>query len=454
MAHLLPAPMDSDILFQPLQFRSLTVKNRLFRSSISGRIDNYDGTGTPARVSWEEKFARGGVGAIVSSHVPVTTRGRILPNYATIERDEQIGFWSRVTRRVHAHGSAFILQLSHSGHQQDIGGVENLGRAPWSSTDKAEWLHGIPSHAMTRAEIAEVVGLFAAGARRARAAGCDGVELHSANGYLFTQFLSPAINDRQDEYGGSLENRARFLREVVRAVRAEVGRDFHLQAKISGVDHHDAVEPWLPRGTTLEESIQVARWLEEDTVDALHVSVGSSFPHPRNPAGRWPAEDAGQNYEALLQSGAHTARNYLAFRFAGKLTAAAWERTTLSQGVAVEGISLEDARAIKAAVTIPVISTGGYQRASFIRRAIEGGGCDAVSMARPLLANPDLPLLFQKGLDEAPRPCTFCNDCLARVVEVPLGCYDASRFDSYDRMMEHVMSFFSEGSWDIDGGSG
>src|ERR1043165_1515486 len=98
-----------DILFEPLQFRNLTVKNRLFRSSISGRIDNYDGSGTPARVNWEAKFARGGVGAIISAHVPVQVHGRVLPNYATIDRDARIKFWRTVVDRVHEHDCRFIL---------------------------------------------------------------------------------------------------------------------------------------------------------------------------------------------------------------------------------------------------------------------------------------------------------------------------------------------------------
>lgn len=441
--------MTTDILFQPLQFRNLTIKNRLIRSNISGRIDNYDGSGAPARVSWEARFARGGAGAIVSSHVPISIRGRILPNYATIDRDERIDFWKKVVRAVHAHDCQFILQLSHSGHQQDIGGVENLHEKAISSTDEREFFHGIASRAMSREEIDDVVCQFVAGARRAKAAGCDGIELHACNGYLFTQFLSSAINDRKDEYGGSLENRARLLRRVVRAIREEVGRDYHFQAKIGGVDHHDALEPWLSKGNVIEDAIQVARWLEEDGIDAIHVSVGSYFPHPRNPAGALPAREAGENYEAMLASGTHTLRNYIAFRFMKPLSSAIWERTTLLSDLPVEGVSLDDARAIKQSVSVPVISTGGYQRASFIRAAIESGGCDAVSIGRPLLANPDLPRMFQRGLDEAPKPCTFCNKCLARVLEDPLGCYDESRYDSYDQMIEHVMSFFGDGRWDM-----
>ena len=434
--------MVDDVLFRPLAFRHLTVKNRLFRSSISGRIDNYDGSGTPARIAWEQRFARGGVGAIISAHVPVHIRGRILPSYATIDRDERIPFGRLVTERVHAFDCKFILQLSHSGHQQDIGGVENLDLVPLSSTSKRDFFHGFPTQAMTTAEIAEVVGQFAAGARRARSAGCDGIELHACNGYLFTQFLSSGINDREDEYGGSLENRARFLFDVVRAVRAEVGADFHFQVKMNGVDYNDALEPWQAVGNTLDESIQIARWLEAEGVDALHISTGSFFPHPRNPAGDFPVKTVTENYDTMLSSGSLTLRNYLAFRYLRNASAAVWLRTV--KDLDPEGISLAEARAIKQSVSIPVLSTGGYQRAPVIRAAIEEGSCDAVAIARPLMANPDLPRMFAEGLDEAPRPCSYCNKCLMNVVENPLGCYDEDRYESREAMLEDVMSFYRE----------
>ena len=100
--------MPDDIIFSPLKFRNLTVKNRVFRSNISGRFGNYDGSGSQARINWEESFARGGVGTIISSFVPVTTKGRILPNYACIDRDERIGFWRKVGEAVHRHDCHFI----------------------------------------------------------------------------------------------------------------------------------------------------------------------------------------------------------------------------------------------------------------------------------------------------------------------------------------------------------
>jgi len=433
----------ADVIFEPLRFRNLTIKNRILRSNISGRFDNYDGSGTQARINWEERFARRGVGAIISSYSPVDVRGRILPNYATIDRDERIPFWRRVGEAVHRHDCRFILQLSHSGRQQDVAGVENRGRKALSSTSKTESFHGFECEAMTRDQIAATVRSFAAGARRAREAGLDGVELHAANGYLITQFLSSGINDRKDDYGGSLANRARFLLEIIRAIRAEVGDDFHLQIKISAVDHNNAVIFWDKRGNTLEDSIQICEWAEEAGVDAIHVSTGSMFPHPRNPAGGLPIDVASETYDTMISSGLYTFRNYLLARWAvlRPIFRFLWNRTV--NGVEVEGLNAPEARAIRERVSVPVLCTGGLQTASVIRELIEAGDCDAVTIARPLIANPDLVEVFAAGGDRPERPCTYCNKCLVNVIENPLGCYELSRYDGdHERMMREVMSVY------------
>lgn len=431
--------MSADVIFKPVKFRHLTVKNRIFRSNISGRFDNYDGSGTQTRINWELKFAQNGVGAIISSFVPVQMRGRIVPNYATIDSDQRIPFWRELGRRIHEHDCKFIMQLSHGGRQRDIQGIEF--QKGLSSTDKTEPLHGFECERMTTAQIKETVQAFAEGARRAREAGLDGVELHGSNGYLITQFLSSAINDRKDEYGGSLANRARFLLDIVRAIRLRVGADFHLQVKLSATEYNDAMISSEGKGNTLADSLKVCKWLEEVGVDAIHVSTGSFFPHPRNPAGPLPLQEFIKSYDTMLSSGVHTLRNYLLFRskITGKIFESRWNRAA---GKIIEGINLPDSRAIKQAVNIPVLCTGGFQTASIIRQAIESGACDAVTIARPLVANNDLVRQFAQGRDQPAVPCTYCNKCLVNVVENPLGCYDETRYRTREEMVAQIMSVF------------
>ena len=476
--------MEKDIIFEPLKFRNLTIKNRIFRSNICGRFDNYDGSGNQTRINWEEKFARGGVGAIISSFVPVTIKGRIVPNYATIDRDERIPFWRKVGEKVHEYDCKFIMQLSHSGRQQDIQGIEN-DDIRLSSTSKTESFHGLKCREMTREEIKQTVNAFAQGARRAREAGLDGVELHGANGYLITQFLSSGINDRTDEYGGSLENRARFVLDIIKAVRKEVGNDFHFQCKISAIDYNDAVIPWEKPGNTLSESIQICKWMEEAGIDAIHVSAGSIFPHPLNPPGtfpldgNFPTDKASNTYDTMLSSGTETFRNYLLFRYPPLHPIFQWlwyriprqrnrEKKPL-KGADVtaesfhsdfrkfvspvemeellrkyQGISIDQALAIKKNVKVPVICTGGFQQASYIRKAINEGYCDAVSMARMLVANNDLAKQFAAGKDIPDRPCTYCNKCLLNTLENPLGCYEPARYGgNYEAMVKEVMTVYN-----------
>lgn len=475
--------MPNDIIFEPLEFRNLRIKNRIFRSNISGRFDNYDGSGNQARINWEEKFAKGGVGAIVSSFVPISIAGRIVPNYATISHDDRVPFWRKLGEKVHEYDCKFIMQLSHSGRQRDIAGVENKDVA-LSSTSHTESFHGLLCRAITTEEIKQIVQQFANGARRAREAGLDGVELHGANGYLITQFLSSGINDRTDEYGGSLENRARFLLDIIKAVRSEVGNDFHFQVKISAVDYNNAVIPWEKPGNTLEESLQICKWIEEAGVDAIHVSTGSIFPHPLNPPGTFPldgkyaTDKAASSYDTMLSSGNQTFRNYLLFRYPPLHQLFLWlwyriPKQKLKEPNPLKGLDLKDsdldanfrkfvstreiqqliekyqgisiayAKAVKDSVKIPVISTGGYQQASYIRQAIEYGFCDAVSMARMLVANNDLAHQFAEGKDIPERPCTYCNKCLLNTLENPLGCYEPARFnDDYAKMIEQVMTVY------------
>jgi 2,4-dienoyl-CoA reductase (NADPH2) len=171
------------------------------------------------------------------------------------------------------------------------------------------------------------------------------------------------------------------------------------------------------------------------------VSSGNSFPHPRNPAGDFPIKDVVRGYDTMISSGTHTFRNYLIFRLwpFNRIFRWAWRRP--SRG-GIEGINLADCRAIKQAVSVPVVCTGGFQTASVVAGAIERGDCDGVTIGRPLIANNDLVHLWASGADRPPRPCTYCNKCLINQIENPLGCYEESRFDSHEEMAAQILSVF------------
>jgi len=446
---------NAAVIFSPLKFRNLEVKNRLFRSNLSGMFDEYNGHGGHARLNWEEKFAKGGVGCIISSYTPVAVRGRILIRYAMIDNDDKVPFWREIGKRVHDYDCRFLMQLSHSGRQQDMGGVENMFKKALSSTNQTDFFHGILAQAMTVAEIHEVVEQFAQGARRARQAGLDGVELHGANGYLITQFLSSGINDRKDDYGGSVENRARFALEIVRAIRREVGRDFHLQMKINGVDHNDWLYPWKKKGNTLEDTLTICKMLLDDGkgVDSFHISSGSTFPHPRNPPGDISIVNLVRWYAGLFPSGVRTRFNYAIFSnpIGGPLFRWLWR---FRRGKIIEGINATYAKylrdeIIKIDPSVKFLCTGGFQHADVIADVIRNGSCDGVSMARPLIANNDLPHILRAANGPIrQKECTYCNKCLLNDLANPLGCYEVQRYDGdtfdekWESLIKEVMSVF------------
>ncbi len=447
------APTD-DPIFQPLTINGLTLKNRIVRSSLGGRIDYYDGSMSEARLAWDRRFARGGVAAIISSNSGIRADGAAVPGYATIDHDRTIPSWRRLVQEVHQHDCRYIIQLHFSGRQRDLPRKEFVDVPPPGATARPDLLYGLRSRPMTGSEIPELVAAYAQAARRAREAGADGIEIVACNGYILHQFLSSAINDRKDEYNGDLRARARLTLEVLAAVRATVGRDFFVSMKLSGRDEHNAyTAPFVRKvGNTLADTIQLSRWLADGGLDAVHLSQGDSFPHPLVPAGGLPTDDARRVFAALFYEGTRAPLAFLMLQFAPFRRLIEWNwgrRMSFKRGRTllpnrIEGMNQDDAAQIKQASGLPVICVGGWQSAAPIREALNAKRCDVVSIARGLLANPDLAKMFAAGQDQPARPCTYCNRCAVNALLYPLACWDPSRFDTPEQMYDEAYRVYKD----------
>jgi 2,4-dienoyl-CoA reductase (NADPH2) len=447
-------PSATDPIFQPLTINGLHLKNRVVRSSIGGRVDYYDGSMSEARIAWDRRFARGGVSAIISSNVGIRTDGIAVPGYASIDNDRTIPSWRRLIEEVHRYDCRYIIQLHFSGRQRDLPRKEFIDvRAP-SATDRPDLLYGLRCRRMTIPEIRELVQAYGQAARRAREAGADGIEIVACNGYILHQFLSSAINDRTDEYNGDLKARARLLLDVLAAVRTEVGRDFFVSMKLSGRDEHNAfTAPFVRQvGNTIDDTVQLSRWLAEAGLDAIHLSQGDSFPHPLVPAGLLPVDESKYSLAALFYEGTRVPLTFFLMQFALFRRFNEWnwgrrmpfKRRGRLLPEKIEGMNQHDAAKLRAASGLPVICVGGWQTASRIRAALQAGHCDVVSIARGLLANPDLVQRFGEGQDAPDRPCTYCNRCLVNALLQPLACWEESRFANREQMFEEAYRVYKE----------
>ncbi|MCW0215389.1 MAG: NADH:flavin oxidoreductase/NADH oxidase [Pseudonocardia sp.] len=263
-------------LFDPITFRGLTVRNRIWLAPMCQyAVDAGDGIPTDWHLVHLGARATGGFGLVMTEAAAVTAEGRISPQDVGMWTDEQAGAWSRIVGFLHAQGAAAGTQLAHAGRKSSV-------YAPWRGAGTVAaadggWVASGPSatafegyavpHELTVGEIHGIVEAFVAAARRADRAGFDVVELHGAHGYLLHQFLSPLANHRTDAYGGAFENRVRLLLEVVDGVRAAWPGHKPLLVRLSATD-------WVEGGWTAEETIELSALLAARGVDLVDVSSG------------------------------------------------------------------------------------------------------------------------------------------------------------------------------------
>lgn len=435
------------MLFEPFTINGVTFKNRLLRSSIGGKTSFYDGSVGPAWGHFEARFAERGVAALVSPTISVHPRRWSPLEYPKIAEDRFVGPIREGVKKVQAQGCKYILQIGDPGsHTQMSLLPEDVDHKSASDGFDLVFGYGNRSTAMSEAEIEEVVANFAAGARRVREAGCDGVEVTASKGYVIHQFLNPATNRRTDRYGGSVEKRFQLLEDIVTAIRATVGRDFLFGVRLSAEDfNYLPLDLRLPlvfplghyfRGNGLPETLYYGQRLAALGVDYLHISAGFGFINPKESPGAWPVDEYRQYANTIRHlSTKANLRAFLLNSLPKPLVRAifgwGWHF--------VPAANADYARQFREQTGLPVIANGGFQRRNEIEAALEGGHCDLVSMARPLLANPNLVRLFEAGVDGPERPCTHCNRCSVATGVQPLGCYDRSRFASPEAMEAQIL---------------
>lgn len=267
--------MNDTALFQALRLRSRTARNRLWAAPMCQySVEAQDGVPTPWHLVHLGGLARGGVGVVIAEATAVEPVGRISPWDTGLWSDAQRDAWAPIVDFVHGQGALAGIQLAHAGRKAST-------YREWSGRgsvphEEGGWETVAPSavafdgytepRELGAEELPGLVEAFRSSARRAVEAGFDVIELHAAHGYLLHQFLSPLANRRDDSYGGSLENRARLLLEIVRAVRAEIG-ELVLLVRFSATD-------WAEGGWTLEETIRVSEWARDEGVDLFDVSTG------------------------------------------------------------------------------------------------------------------------------------------------------------------------------------
>ena len=344
-------------LFERSDINGMELSNRFMRSATWEGMAADDGACTPKLMKLMADLAEGGVGLIISSHAYIREDGQAGPWQIGVYKEELIDGLRDMTEAVKEHGCRSVLQISHAGF---FANPKLIGQTPLAIS-AVEGFSKSPRKVVSEEEIGNIVGAFGQAARRAKEAGFDGVQIHAAHGYLLSQSLSPAFNKREDNYGGNLENRARFLMETLREVRSVVGPDFPVLVKMNSED-------CLEGGLVLEDSVQFGAMLEEGGLDAIELSGGTFLSGKLSPSRSSIVSEEKEAY----------------FREAAKL--------------------------FKEKINISLILVGGNRSFKMAELLINEGYADYISMSRPFIREPDLIKRWASG-DYRPAACLSDNKC-------------------------------------------
>ena len=383
--------MSLSAVLRPGEIAGVETRNRIIRSSTSETMADDSGIITQQYLDFHTRLARNGVGLIFTGHCSVHPRGNYIRGMTALDRDEVIGPMRKLTDAIHAEGGKIFAQLNHAGSQSRDESIEPL--AP--SVVENPQFHRLPLAAASSDEIWEAIESFGNAARRVREAGFDGVHVHAGHGYLLSEFLSPATNRREDEWGGSLENRQRLLLETYKSMRAAVGDDFPITNKIGLWDY-------VAEGLTVEEGRATVIMMDNAGVDAIEISAGLMSPKAESAA-----------------------------RYVGVSRKRALQDKLLHRVLAApvkEAYYREEARRHRATARGKTILVGGVRTIELMNEVIEDGSADFVSLARPFIREPDLVRQIEAGRTGM-VDCVSCNICLMHEGSVALKCWRESNVD-------------------------
>ena len=353
-------------LFSPIQIGSMTLKNRIVHEPTDSSSSHANGEVSERDIHHHSEIAKGGVGMlIVGATSPDGKSGRPTVTGLVADGDNYIPGLARLAQSIQRYGAKAVCQLQHPGRQAAIprhnymSSTDRVIKLPWSAGHEIVYANaeekGKSVRAMTTEEVLDMVNTFAEAAWRVKQAGFDGVELHAAHGYLISDFMSPYLNKRNDRFGGSFENRMRFLLAICSEIKAKCGKGFPLLVRYS-------VDEWVEGGRGLEESIEVAKVLEEAGVDALDLSQCIQ-------------ESPGSGFDPMQYP---------------------------------EGWTIYASEAIKKAVKIPVLNSHSLRNPEFCEQMLAEGKTDLVGLSRQLLCDPYWPIKAQYGKVEDIRRCISC----------------------------------------------
>jgi 2,4-dienoyl-CoA reductase-like NADH-dependent reductase (Old Yellow Enzyme family) len=352
------------MIFDPITVCNLELQNRFVRSATHEFMAEEDGTPTSRLGDLYEELAKNEVGLIITGYSYVLPGGQSDIYQQGIYDDRFIEPYRKITERVHKYKSKIVLQIVHGGRQASLSEEYPIPMAPSEVKDGHS---AVVPREMTEQEILEIIEAFTKAAVRAKKAGFDGLQLHCAHGFLLSNFISPYTNRRTDRWGGSVENRARIVTEIVRRIKEEAGDSFPILVKLNATDGFRAGSSKAELGLDISQAVETAKLLEKAGVCAIEVSGGIS------------------------EAGGVTIK-------------------TAINAPAKEAYFKDYSKAIKSAVNLPVILVGGIRSLQVINYLLENGFADLISMSRAFISEPDIVLKFKSGKVEKAR-CVSCNLC-------------------------------------------